>query len=181
MRKLIAIFFSLILIFNFYGYRIVIPFLQENSQVVVEKMVDDNHYNEADLISIKTAIQLPYYNNSLEYERVYGSINIDGIDYEYVKRRIHNDTLELLCLPNHAKTNLKQVSNNFNRSLSESSSTTPNKKSVADLKVSLPDYSFSFKDFFLLNAAISAKKHSSFQLHPTKEDYSCTQERPPQS
>ena len=82
--------------------------MQSSSDAYLEKQVDQNKYNEDELITIKTKLNLPYYISSDQYERAYGSINIDGTNYQYVKRRVHNDTLELLCLPNRQKQNFSR-------------------------------------------------------------------------
>ena len=76
-----------------------ITYMQERHASVLEKKLDRQQYNDKDLITIKTALDLPYYASSTDYERAYGSVEVNGVTYEYVKRRVHRDTLELLCLP----------------------------------------------------------------------------------
>lgn len=63
--------------------------------------LDANRFDQSRLISIKApVVNLPYYTNSAEWNRVDGSITIAGVEYNYVKLRIYNDSLELLCIPN---------------------------------------------------------------------------------
>jgi hypothetical protein len=82
----------------------------------MEARLDDNRYDESQLISVKVPIsQLSYYNPSRQFERVDGSIELSGVQYRYVKRRIYNDSLELLCLPDHAATTLQAFKNDFFR------------------------------------------------------------------
>ncbi len=171
----------LILVFNLYGYRFVIACMQKNSVAVIEQQVDKSQYNDAELISIKTTLNLPYYTSSAEYERAYGSITIDGKEYEYVKRRVYQGTLELLCLPNNTKTKLQKISNEVAQSLADGQATTPAKKSGTVLKISLPDlfqpidsnlplpYLCAKQAYFFSNATLSLA------------GYSTRQERPPQS
>ena len=113
LKRLSSILFLFVLLFNFWGYRFMIDCLQDQQDISLNSQLDADQYNDQDLISIKTSLNLPYYTNSGSYERAYGSINVNGVDYEYVKRRVYNDTLELLCLPNQAKTNLQTVKNQF--------------------------------------------------------------------
>lgn len=133
----------------------------------MQKEVDKNNYNSNELISIKTTLNLPYYSSSSNYERAYGSVTINGVSYEYVKRRVHNDTLELLCLPNQTKTNLQAAKNEITKSMADGQASTSGKKNHSTIKVSLPDFFQPVKTFsascdVLVNKNISAY-HSSLQ------------------
>ena len=124
--------------------------MQNTSEAYLEKQVDKNNFDQQELISIKTKLDLPYYTSSSQYERAYGSINIDGVNYQYVKRRVYNDTLEVLCLPNHTKTKLQSVKNELTKELADEQSTTPKKNTT--IKITLPDFfqpikTFSFSSF----------------------------------
>jgi hypothetical protein len=76
--------------------------------------LDQNNYSDADLISIKVpATHLSSYVNSKEFQRVDGKIEIEGVQYNYVKRRFTEDSLELLCIPNKTATNIQTARNEF--------------------------------------------------------------------
>jgi hypothetical protein len=144
LKRLTAIFFFLVLVFNFYGYRLLISYLQTNQTNYIERKVDKRQYRDDELISIKTRLHLPYYSSSVEFERAYGSINVNGVDYEYVKKRVYDDTLELLCLPNHGKSNLQHISNELTKVAAEGQASVPSGKTMV-LKISLPDYCDQFQ------------------------------------
>jgi hypothetical protein len=150
--------------------------MQSSSNANLEKQVDKNNYSEGDLITIKTKLNLPYYTSSAQFERVYGSINIDGTNYQYVKRRIQNDTLELLCLPNKTNTNLQSVKNEMTKSLADGQTSTPKKNLT--IKISLPDFFQSFKAF---SATSFLKRKPTFTLHTDILTEGCTlkQRKPP--
>jgi len=176
LKRLTAILLLLIVIFNLYGYRLMISYLQEHSSAQVETRIDHKDYNEAELISIKTTLNLPYYNSSPVFERVYGSIHLNGVDYEYVMRRVYNDTLEVLCLPNHKKTALNTMSNDMAKGLSNDAST-PAKK--ATLKIVLPDYCQSLT---YVDQNYNTKSSIEYFLSSTRflsANYSLRQEKPP--
>ena len=97
-----------ILLFNLAGYRLLSSFLQERADVQFQSRVDRQQYDPGQLISVKVPVtHLSYYNNSPEFERVDGRIEIDGVPCEYVERRIFNDSLEFLCLPNQAALTIR--------------------------------------------------------------------------
>ena len=155
--------------------------METKNDASLEKKIDNKIYSDAELISIKTTLNLPYYTSSRDFERAYGSINIDGKDYEYVMRRVYQDTLELLCLPNYAKTKMQAINNDLMGSSVDGQATSPGKKSSAISKVNLPE--FFQQKFFDANSLNTVIKQTYFSLYslPTFEGYTSPQERPPQS
>jgi hypothetical protein len=80
----------------------------------MQTRLDVNDFNESDLVSIKIpADHLTYYNSSNQFVRVDGQIEIHGLQYSYVKRRLYNDSIELLCIPNHDAMQLTKVRNDY--------------------------------------------------------------------
>jgi len=114
LKKFAAIGLIGILFFNWYGYRLLTNYWQQQAARRLESRIDNNDYDAASLISIKIPItSLSYYNPSPEWERVAGTIIISDVAYEYVKRRIINDSLELLCLRNTESAELGKAGNEF--------------------------------------------------------------------
>lgn len=103
MKKGIAILLLVIYLFNLAGYTLVFRYFISNSETGFISRLDQKKYNDAELIQISIPLHLPYVQNS-NFERVDGTVENDGIQYNYVKRRVHNDTLYILCLPNHQKS-----------------------------------------------------------------------------
>ena len=82
--------------------------MQDRANLQLQSQLDLRHYDESQLISIKLpATHLAYYNNSARFERVDGRIDINGVPYQYVKRRIYNDSIELFCIPNQMTLKLR--------------------------------------------------------------------------
>ena len=113
MKKTAAILLLGIFVFNLFGYRIWLSYLENKANRSLETAMDNNQYHEEELVSIKRAIDLPYYNNTKEFSRLDGEIEVNGMYYKYVKCRIYNDSLELLCLPNAQKTKIVQAKDDF--------------------------------------------------------------------
>ena len=179
MKRIAAILLLLVLAFNFCGYRFVLACMNDAATAAVEKKADAADYTEDDLISVKTALNLPYYTSSNEFERAYGSVNINGQDYEYVKRRVHNDTLELLCLSNAAKTKLRAAGNELAGASADAS--LPAKKSSTIIKINIPDFYQSFSlHLSSLSAFVDAKLFLANDAS-AQNGYRSLQERPPQA
>jgi hypothetical protein len=103
-----------ILCFNWFGYRLMTSWLEDRADRQLESRLDADNYDESQLLSIKVpSTHLSYYNSSRQFERVDGQIEIGGVAYKYVKRRLYNDSVELLCIPNHASMQLQTAKNDF--------------------------------------------------------------------
>jgi hypothetical protein len=103
-----------ILFFNWYGYQLVSNYLQERAGQRLEASLDKKDYDESRLLSIKVPITtLSYYNSSTGFERVDGQIDIGGVQYKYVERRIFKDSMEYRCIPNLAAMDLKTARESF--------------------------------------------------------------------
>ncbi len=113
MKRLAAILLLGIFGFNWIGYQLVTAYLESRSDKQLETRLDDNRYDDSQLLSIKVPSHLSYSSPSLQFERVDGQVEVKGILYKYVKRRIFNDSLELLCIPNQAAMNLRAAKDNF--------------------------------------------------------------------
>lgn len=154
--------------------------MQDRQQMILTTKLDKAQYDENDLISIKTPLNLPYYSSSSEFERAYGSLNVNGIEYEYVQRRVFNDTLELLCLPNHDKTKLQSVKNDFLQISIDGQTSLPNKKSSGIVKISLPDFSQEWAAFSLTAISTVSQKYFLANFSFKYADHSTLQEQPPE-
>lgn len=115
MRKVIAALLVVIFTFNLVGYRFVVDYLQQNASENLEQRIDNNQFDESQLIEMKTPLHLPYQSNWSDYERCYGEIRLNNIVYSYVKRKIYNDTLFVMCIPNTKKMQLETSKDDFFR------------------------------------------------------------------
>lgn len=144
MKKLLAILLLGILLFNWGGYRLLSHYLTIQSENRFQLVLDEEQYNDADLIHIKVPTSLPYGENREVYDRVEGSIEINGITYSYVKRRFYQDTLELLCLPNLHSTQIKNARDAFaqlaNDFISHPNSSKKTSGSSASIKFNISDF-----------------------------------------
>ena len=109
----------MILVFNWVGYRLFSDILQHRADAKLEVKLDRNDYKEDQLIEIKIPLHLPYQLNWKAFERFDGEIDVDGIHYKYVKRKVYNDSLILLCLPNESKQNLEKARDDYFKNVND--------------------------------------------------------------
>lgn len=126
-------------LFNLGGYGLFMAHVEEQAMQRFEQQLDDDNYNSQHLITFKLPVQnLPYYTNSQEYQRQEGEIEINGVTYNYVKRRIYNDSLEVVCIPNTEVTRLRTARNDFFKRCADLENALKSKKAVAAFKFFSP-------------------------------------------
>lgn len=132
MKRLASILLLGILLFNWVGFRLFVSFTEKHHDAGIEARLDHNDYNESELITLKVPVHLSYYNNSSLFERVDGQVEINGIAYKYVKRRLYKDSIELLCIPDPVSTQLKNAKNDFFKIANDLQNTAQNKKNTSN-------------------------------------------------
>ncbi len=142
MRKFSAILFLFTFLFNLIGYRAVFNYAQKQSDTQLEASLDKSQYNDADLITIKVPLSMPYQTVQSAWERVNGEVTCNGKIYKYVKRRIVSGEMELQCLPDNNKMLIQTAKDDFFKTTNDIASAnkkSDNNKSSA-FKNSLSDY-----------------------------------------
>jgi hypothetical protein len=113
LKRLLAILFLLLLLFNMIGYRLYFYYAQQMADKALMATLDEETYDQKDLLVIKVPLSLPYQSDWKDFERVDGEIDVNGETYKYVKRKVVNGTMVLLCLPDHHRTRLENAKEAF--------------------------------------------------------------------
>ena len=113
MKQLAALFLMGLFLFNLAGYRLFFHYIQSKADTRYEYALDRKQYDERQMITLKVDLDMPYLPENTNFERVDGEINVDGVVYKYVERKIHNGQLVLLCLPDQKKTKLKSARDEY--------------------------------------------------------------------
>ena len=129
MKKLAAILLLSLLAFNWYGYRLISAYFQDQATVAIETRLDQQQYSEEELIEFRIPINLPYQTNWKDFERFDGEVEIEGIHYKYVKRKVENGELVILCIPHESKMKLQTSRDEFFKLVNDLQQSTPGKKS----------------------------------------------------
>jgi hypothetical protein len=183
LKRLSAILLLGMLFFNWYGYQLISNFLQDRAQHSLEASLDKNDYDESQLVSVKIPVTtLSYYNSSTSYERVDGQIDIGGIRYKYVKRRLFKDSLEYLCIPDRQAMRLNTAKTEFFKLVNDLSHNGQGKKNTTHAqgqgfsKDFYPDHSTAFQTEALILPVTQTGMPAPDRL---PSSYSPTAERPP--
>jgi hypothetical protein len=143
LKKIASISLLLLLVFNWCGYRFVFNWVQENAEAKLEARLDQHNYNESELLEISVPLNMPYQTDRADFERVDGEIEIGGVHYKYVKRKVEKGQLVLKCIPNHGKQVIMNARNAFFQLVNDIQQETPAKKSTSSngmAKLNISDY-----------------------------------------
>ena len=113
MKKFTAIFLLLLLLFNFVGYKIIYTYTNNVLDKQAEISFDQNRYNDKAAFTIKLPLYIPYQINQSTFERVDGKIIIDGKVCRYIKRKIVNNEMLLVCIADDKATELNNSKTDF--------------------------------------------------------------------
>ena len=142
MKKTAAISLLALLAFNWVGYRFVSGLLERKADVAFTAKIDKAEYKDADLTQITIPLNAPYLSgNSSGFERYDGEVELDGVHYRYVKRKVINGNLVLLCLPNENKKHFQNSRMDFFKLVNDLNHSTQGKeKSTTSFKSFAAEY-----------------------------------------
>ena len=129
MKKLAAILLLIIFLFNLAGYKFVFSYAQQQSDIQLQSSIDKAQYNDAELLAIKVPLSMPYQTVQSDWERVDGEITVSGKIYKYVKRRIADGEMVLMCLPDQNKMRIQTARNDFFKNTTDVAQNNASKKS----------------------------------------------------
>jgi hypothetical protein len=183
-KKTASILLLGILFFNWIGYRFLTSWLEDRANLQLERQLDNNDYDQTQLISLKLPLtHLAYYVNSNLFERVDGKVEIKGVQYHYVKRRLYKDSLELICIFNHSATTWRDARNNFLQLVNDLQLSGQDKKTgnhSGSSKIFLSDYCNDHHLFDLTGLHFIILEKSSYFPSFTVFNFSPVIENPPE-
>ena len=182
LKKIASILLLATLLFNWCGYRWVINYMQQQADATLEARLDNNDYDESQLIEIKVPINLPYQISQTAFERVDGDIEVGGIHYKYVKRKIADGELILKCIPNQDRQRLQSAGTDFFKLVNDLAQDQSSKKSNNNvIKSALGDYESPATTQLVALQSSAHISYAAFQSPVVKDDFHSTPGQPPEA
>jgi hypothetical protein len=151
LKKLAAILLLVLFLFNMVGYRGWFYIAEQQWEAQLQTSLDKEQYNEADLITIRAPLLLPYVTDTREFQRTDGEVKVAGVIYHYVKSKIEKGEYVLLCLPNKNKQQLEKAKEDFfkdaNDLLQNGSSKKTGNSKAGVFKNILSEYCYNYISF----------------------------------
>jgi hypothetical protein len=169
LKKLTAILLIGILLFNWVGYKVFTCLLETKSSNELVAAFDNQNTEGLELISLKVPSSLPYYTGTGEFEKAVGEIEIDGIQYNYVQRKVTHDSIEYICVVNKAKTAIKKSSDQYYKLVNDVEQNTTKKGATA--KIKLLNLDFFQGDDYALSSSPAFVTMLHFNMQDMKVNY----------
>jgi len=96
-----------------------LQFLETRSNNHLQAKLDHGQYDMNDLIEVRVALNLPYIADSKEFEDYSGETTINGHHYRFVKRKLVNNELVLLCVRDQQKDRLQKAGTDFYKQVND--------------------------------------------------------------
>ncbi len=114
LNRIAAILLLSVLLFNWLGYRFLTTYLEDRASTQLEASLDDDRYDPTQLVLLRVSAEsLPYSNCSSGFQRSYGYIEVGTTRYRMVKKRLYNDSIEMLCIPDGSANQLRTAKDAF--------------------------------------------------------------------
>jgi len=112
-RKIATILLLSFLFFNWVGYWLFISWVESHAETLLESRLEDGRYDRSQLLLVRIPAHLPYGNASTAFDRESGKVDIGNFHYRYVGKRLYNDSVEFLCIPDREANRFQNVKNDF--------------------------------------------------------------------
>jgi len=108
LKRLIAIFLILLLLFNALGFYGLFVGLRYKTAADLVERLDRDEYLDEETVTLKIPMAIPYHLDS-DYERVNGEIEHNGEFFRLVKQKLEKDTLYIVCIKDFDSKRIKQA------------------------------------------------------------------------
>jgi hypothetical protein len=88
------------------GYILLQEYLTARSDRFMNELISQNLYNPNTLIELKIKQNVPGIREWDDFKNVSGQVQLKNACYNYVKLKVTQDTLFIMCVPNYEKTRL---------------------------------------------------------------------------
>lgn len=96
----------------------------------MSQRLNNDNYEESDMITIRMPISIPYAVDSYDFERTDGMIEHNGTVYRKVKQRLLKDTLQIVCVKDHHRERINKAFISFVKTFSDQDNALPSGKVI---------------------------------------------------
>lgn len=116
MKRLTAIFFLLVFLFNTGGYYLAFWAIKQHAKENLLERLNASQYNKEEAVVFTIPFSLPYPVSDGSYERVHGDFEYGGDYYKLVKQKLVNDTLFIVCVKDKETKHIEETLSDYARS-----------------------------------------------------------------
>src|SRR5690349_5031318 len=157
--------------------------MESKSDFALEAKIDKNDYDESSLIELRVPLNAPYLaENTSGFERYDGELELDGVHYKYVKRKIVDGELVLMCLPNKSKTELQNSREEFFKLVNDLNHTqTKGKTNTTSFKSVTTEYKKESNSWAIPSITVALVQYNNAVRFNISPGYNSAPDQPPKA
>ncbi len=124
------------------GYYVLFWTLRTRAGHELASRLDSNNYSSEETIELKIPVSLNFPLQAQGFQRVSGTVEHLGNYYKLVKQKLENDTLYVVCIPDHNEKMLASAMKDYVQRVTETPSTS--KKAANFLSKLINDFESPF-------------------------------------
>ena len=102
------------------GYYLVFIGLEFRNDRRMMQRLDAEKYDSSQTVTIKIPIAVPYMYDNVDYIRVDGKFEHEGVIYRLVKQKYQGDTLNIVCIKDPEQKVIQDALSNYLKSFTDS-------------------------------------------------------------
>lgn len=115
MKRVVAIVFLVVFLFNVGGYYILFWGLHIKAKARLSARLESGDYAELQTYEFKIPLSIPYPLQSRGFDRAYGTFEFNGEFYVLVEQKLERDTLFVVCVKNDKREKLTDAFEKYAR------------------------------------------------------------------
>lgn len=119
MRRLYSYLFLILMLLNTIGYYEVLRVIERRHVAKAISMIVKNETEISGNLLLKIPMCPGDRADDLEYQRAVGEVTVDSQVYHYIKQKVHDDTLYIMCLSDAKATQVRNTISDYSRSFTD--------------------------------------------------------------
>jgi len=145
MKRLFSFFFLLLILLNTIGYYEVLLFMEsQNYDKAVQKISGNENEISGNLL-LKIPLASRFNEDDREYRKAQGEVVVEGELYHFVKQKLYQDTLYIICLRDAKTSEVREALSDLSKTMADQNHKSGNTQKSVDV---------SFAKFYTLTATV---------------------------
>ncbi|HEY5745593.1 MAG TPA: hypothetical protein VIU12_05935 [Chryseolinea sp.] len=145
MKRLFSFFFLLLILLNTIGYYEVLLFMEKQNYDKAVQKISGNENEISGNLLLKIPLASRFNEDDREYRKAQGEITVEGELYHFVKQKLYQDTLYIICLRDAKTSEVREALSDLSKTMADQNHKSGNTQKGVDV---------SFAKFYTLSTTV---------------------------
>jgi hypothetical protein len=147
MKRLFSFFFLVLILLNTIGYYEVLLFVEKQHYDEAIQKIKGNENEISGNLLLKIPLASRFNEDDNEYRKAQGEVTVEGELYHFVKQKLYQDTLYIMCLRDAKTSEVREALSDLSRTMADQNHKSGNTQKGVDV---------SFAKFYTLTNTLNA-------------------------